>query len=274
MTLAASFLPTGYSVPTSSASGNYMKIKPGDNRIRVLSDMPLTGWEYWNTSDKPVRLKKKPETTPADIRINPESGKPEPVKHFWALLVWNYENKQIEILQVSQASIQNQLAELSTQEDWGHPKQYDLKINKTGEKLTTKYSVIPTPHKALSADIEKALAENKIELEKVFFENGASSGEVKSHKFSMLDNTDGMSAEDLDKLIRNPEMAQYWANKVLGCGEPEAKKLYEEMRALAPVDDEGKPKTIKLDFINEVLNRKAAIAPATEDDSSTEDVPF
>lgn len=44
-------------------------------------------------------------------------------------------------MSISQNSIKDQIFALAKDEDFGDPKGYDLKINKIGEKLETKYQV-------------------------------------------------------------------------------------------------------------------------------------
>jgi hypothetical protein len=55
------FLPTNYEVPVSD--GNYMKLKIGENRFRVLSSA-IVGYEYWTKDNKPVRSRTLWEEVP------------------------------------------------------------------------------------------------------------------------------------------------------------------------------------------------------------------
>jgi hypothetical protein len=52
--MTSGFLPEGYEVPKSG--GNYMKLKQGPNKFRILS-APIIGWEYWSEDRKPVRAR-------------------------------------------------------------------------------------------------------------------------------------------------------------------------------------------------------------------------
>lgn len=165
-----SFLPEDYEVP-SSGGGSYFKPVTGDNRLRILSDVVI-GWQYWNMDNKPVRMREKPDQTPSDIRLN-DDGKPDRVKHFWCVLVWDYDASQLKIWEITQAGIQGSLAEFANDEDWGHPKNYNILLKKEGEKINTKYTVIPKPAKPLDERIVKEWQEAKVNLEAVF-EDGAS----------------------------------------------------------------------------------------------------
>src|SRR4051794_7544391 len=100
-----SFLPENYERPAASG-GNYAKLEEGPNKFRILSNA-VVGWLYWNTDNKPVRLTHRPDVLPDDIRY--ENGKPDKVKHFWAFVVWNYKESRIQIIEITQVSIQGPL---------------------------------------------------------------------------------------------------------------------------------------------------------------------
>lgn len=96
-------LPENYVAPASEG-GQYLTIDKDKNEIRIAIAGPITvGWEYWNTSGVGVRLKDKPEKTPADIRR--EGGKADTVKHFWAFPAIDIDANRVGIFQVSQSSI-------------------------------------------------------------------------------------------------------------------------------------------------------------------------
>ena len=156
------FLQDDYKVP-SKADG-YMKLQQGDNRLRIMG-RPIIGYEYWlDTPEggrKPVRIRMN-EKVPMDI---PE---PEKVKHFWAMVVWDYEGKQFKILELTQKGIQKTITGLSRDKDWGTPLNYDLVINKTGEKMETEYQVVPKPAKGLDETILKAYKALEINLEALY----------------------------------------------------------------------------------------------------------
>lgn len=147
-----SFLPPDYTVPTS---GNYTKLEDGANKVMILGSAIL-GYEYWNLDNKPVRMKERPATTPADIRIE-KDGKQGNVKHFWAFPVWNYRTKKVEVLEITQKVIMGQLQNLAHSEDWGDPiTTYAITITRTGQGFDTEYSVTPSPKAEFPADIGAA----------------------------------------------------------------------------------------------------------------------
>ena len=133
-----------YTLPEVS-SGSYLKLRQGKTKIRIL-DNPIAGWVYWTNQNRPVRVQSQPTELPADIRRD-ENGKADRVKHFWAMVVWNYASESLCILEVTQSSIQQTILALANS-DWGSPLEYDIEITKTGEKLETKYTVLNLPPKA------------------------------------------------------------------------------------------------------------------------------
>tara|TARA_R110000744_G_scaffold376292_1_gene490438 strand:+ start:398 stop:895 length:498 start_codon:yes stop_codon:yes gene_type:complete len=136
------FLPTDYQAPKPSGGG-YTKCLKGDTILRFLGD-PITGYEWWESmhgTEKPVRCNNFDE-----IRDEHATQK---AKHFWACAVWNYEAGAIQIWQINQRTIQEAIMNLINDSDWGDPREYDLKITRTGDALETKYTVSPKPKKDL-----------------------------------------------------------------------------------------------------------------------------
>lgn len=153
-----SFLPQGYEPPKSSS--RYTKFESGKTtKLRILSNA-VVGWGYFTTENKPVRQKDKFQSTP-DIK---KDGKQ---KEFWALIVWNYETSQIEICELTQASIKTAIMNLYMDADYGDPKNYDIKIKREGEWLETEYSVLPSPIKEPDPDIITQYQQEDINLEAI-----------------------------------------------------------------------------------------------------------
>ena len=164
------FLPKDYAKP-KVAGGDYLnKFLKGETRIRVLSSA-IVGWEYWRDNSEgrpePVRLSEVPEELPSDIRRK-EDGSPEDVKHFWSFIVWDYTDSKIKICHITQSSIQGQIQELVSDEDWGDITSYDIKINRTGEGLETRYATTPAPKKELSIEAAEAFEKKPIDLQALF----------------------------------------------------------------------------------------------------------
>lgn len=157
-----SFLPAGYAVP--KAASDYMKFEDGKNKFRILS-APLMGYMYWTIDKKPIRQAEPFKGTPADAKL--EDGKFKP-KHFWALAVWNYAESRVQILELTQASIQGPIQDLAMNEDWGDPREFDITVIKEGQLLDTEYRVTPSPKTAVPTDAHKAYREAHINLEALY----------------------------------------------------------------------------------------------------------
>ncbi len=156
-----SFLPSDYVAPTTS-TGSYFKPTEAKTKIRIVSS-PITGWIDWNKSwEKPQPVRTKEKKTALDPQKAP--------KHFWAMKVWNYEKEQLQIREVTQASVRDQILAYNNDADWGDPKEYDISVAKTGKDLETKYTVLTTSSgkKALDENIVEKVKTTKCVLEALF----------------------------------------------------------------------------------------------------------
>jgi hypothetical protein len=150
------FLPDDYIQPESG--GSYMKLQDGENKIRILSK-PIVGWLDWKDK-KPYRF-----------HMNAKPEKPmdkNPIKHFWAFIVWNYNDQAVQILEITQQTIQSAINNLNKDSDWGSPFDYDIKITKKGKDLETKYSVIPGAKKPIEDDVKKAALDKPCYLDALY----------------------------------------------------------------------------------------------------------
>lgn len=164
-----SFLPVDYEAPQQTGGGSYFKAKnPGDYKLRILSDA-ITGFEYWNSENKPVRVRKDPTQRRAELDIRPEKdGSPGRIKHFWSVVVWNYNENALQCWQIPQASIRQKIEALYSDADWGHPKEYNITLRKEGKDLSTEYSVIPSPNKSIPNEAIQQWKDASINLEALF----------------------------------------------------------------------------------------------------------
>jgi len=111
-------------------------------------------------------MDKKPAVTPINAQLNDE-GQFKP-RHFWAVKVYNYNTNQIEVCEITQKNIQGAIATFANDAEYGHPRGYDIVINRTGDKFETKYQVMPKPPKAVSAEVKKADADTQVNLQALF----------------------------------------------------------------------------------------------------------
>lgn len=157
-----SFLPETYEVP-QQASG-YMKLHDGPNRFRILSSA-VVGYEYWNVDNKPVRARENFKTLPADIRPNDDGS--ISIKHFWAFVVWSYEEKKVQILEITQSTIQRAM-KIKIDNRKGDAKGYDFIITKSGKGLLTDYDIDAGDTEPLLPEIQAAYEARAINLEALY----------------------------------------------------------------------------------------------------------
>lgn len=144
-----------------------MRFEEGENRIRIVTDA-ITGWLYWvkdGDKNKPVRVKDMPEEVPAEALPDKFGNY---VKEFYAFGVYNHKEKKVQILEVTQVSIQERIFDLHSDEDWGDPKGYDIKINRGEKGGRVEYTVQPVPHSELSMEVASAVAEKPMNLNALY----------------------------------------------------------------------------------------------------------
>lgn len=144
------FLPKNYEAPKSE--GNYYKFVKGSNTFRILSPA-VVGFEYWTKDKKPVRALEAWEEMPEDAK-RAENGNFQ--KHFWAFIVWNYEASKVQIMEITQTTIQNAIGAYVDNRKWGDPTKYDFVVTATGDGMEREYTVIAEPHsEAPKSDISQ-----------------------------------------------------------------------------------------------------------------------
>ena len=154
------FFPTeDYKIPETS---NYMKLTEGEHTFRVVSSA-ITGFEYFNKENKPIRSREPFEEVPNDIK---KDGR---INHFWAFIIWNYDAKRLQIMEITQKTIMTPLKALIDNPKWGSPKNYDITITRKGTTINdTEYAVMPNPHTELSDDITTEYMGSNIKLENLY----------------------------------------------------------------------------------------------------------
>ena len=154
------FEKADYKIPSTS---NYMKLIEGKNKFRIISSA-VTGFEYWNIKNKPVRNAENFEDMPEDIKLD-ANGNPTKVKHFWAFLVWNFNDKRAQILELTQKSVMDAMKTYIDDPDWGDPSKFDFTITRKGSGLDTEYQVAVSPHSPIPAEAKNA---PRVDLTKLF----------------------------------------------------------------------------------------------------------
>lgn len=159
------FLPQGTEIPKGKGE-NYMKFSGSENRFRILGKA-LVGWELW-INNKPVRNTDKGFTLEQidGADINKYTGLPRTPQNFWAFPVYNYQEKKVQILEITQTTIMRGIEGCMTDPDYGKDvTQYDFVVVKTGKDRDVEYTVRPKPPKLVSEDILDAYEKVTIDLE-------------------------------------------------------------------------------------------------------------
>lgn len=163
------FLPESYEIPSTGSSFTKL-VTDVELRIRIVSK-PLIWYSYFSIwtdgKKKQIHSKDFPEKL-INPATNKYTGKPEVPQEFWAMKVYNYNTKQVELFETTKNPIKSAIFTLVKDDDYGSPKNYDIKIKKTGVEKDTKYSVIPTPPKPLDLDIEALCDDTYMNLEALY----------------------------------------------------------------------------------------------------------
>ena len=149
---------------SGDSGGNYMKLQPGANQFRIVGSFEdgtnIQGMLGWSTNDEGKRQ-------PHRWRVGEDAPRTfeERPKEFFAMLVWNYKESRIQILELTQKRLKEDLLALaSDKEDWGDPRKYDITITKSGEGLETTYAMTPKPPKKRADGINEAVKNLKANL--------------------------------------------------------------------------------------------------------------
>ena len=151
---------------SNNSGGNYMKLQAGANQFRIVGsgdDKPnpgfIQGMLGWANNDDGSRR-------PFRWRVDdvPPRNFDEKPKEFIAMLVWNYKESRIQVLELTQEGLKRELFTLAEDEEWGDPRKYDISITKSGEKLETTYALTPKPHKKRADEINEAVKNLKVNL--------------------------------------------------------------------------------------------------------------
>lgn len=165
------FLPTNEKEPVTKNYLNPSDVDENGTTFRVLSSA-ITGQEYWKTitddegkeSRKPVRVGANDNVFVSELEEN-RWGELDIPKYFWAFVIWNVDAQKVQIMNIKQKKIRAQIKALLNSKSWGDPKDYDLTLSKTGEKLSTVYTIQPNPKKEMDKGIVRMYKDMNIDME-------------------------------------------------------------------------------------------------------------
>lgn len=142
----------------SGSSGRFINPSKltGEKRLRFIG-AGITGYSSWTIDKKPIRWESKPATLPENLA--PDFTGKISVKRFIAGLVYDYEDADFKILEITQRQLMDQLYKFVKDSDYGDPTGYDIKISKSGEGKDTTYTLVAAPPKPVGKEITEAYAE-------------------------------------------------------------------------------------------------------------------
>lgn len=163
-------------IPSTS---NYFKFEDDDNVFRILGSFSegsaIQGLEYWKTADNkrvPVRLAKKADGTFPSVPISEletnKFGDLDIPKYFWALPVWNYAEKKVQILEITQKTVLKGIKAYIANAKWGDPRDYDIIVNRGKEGEKTVYTVTVNPKEKLDKAIVEQYTNININIKALF----------------------------------------------------------------------------------------------------------
>jgi hypothetical protein len=173
-----SWLNEGYKEPKTG--GNYTKLNNGkdtgpgikETSIRILTE-PTMGFVLWDKRGE----KPQPKRFPVNENLTLKQPIPkqydecitqkDPLKFFWAMVVWNYDEKAIQILELTQKSIRDKILNLASNNKWGDPRNYDISILRITKGDKTSYDVVANPPIGEPSDeVLEKFAEHIIDMSK------------------------------------------------------------------------------------------------------------
>lgn len=147
-----------YEVPKTPS--RYLRFEKNAATKFLPLDSAISGHEYWNTENKPIRSKERPEN-PRDLRLN-NDGTPSAIKHFWAFPVIDCATGEVKVLEITQKNVQQSIREYVANPEWGDPVlNYTFTVTRKGEGFETKYTTMANPAKEIPAEWLAAWEEAK-----------------------------------------------------------------------------------------------------------------
>ncbi len=161
------FLPAGYEVP--KAPTKYLKMKENKKYTFRIMSKPVIGWEYWTEDQKgrkPHRVVGYDEVP--EKYINPVNKK-DRVKHFWAFVIWNRDDELVQIMDITQTTIQDAIKRYAQDPDWGTPvNSYDLVVEREDNNGFVEYSVTAKPPKPTEEHVEAIIDATYVDLQALY----------------------------------------------------------------------------------------------------------
>jgi hypothetical protein len=145
--------------PTSSSGGGYLNpsniADGGEVRLAILSEAPLEGFEVWfqkhgGGMTKRITPEKPDEDLLAELEasvggtVAERDGK-KAIKRCTAFFVYEYATESVKVFSATQKSLLADIERLTSDPDYADLSQHDLKIQRRGKELETKYFAFMAP---------------------------------------------------------------------------------------------------------------------------------
>lgn len=178
-------------------------LESGDSfKLRFMTEI-LDGWSLWAEEEgKPtvIRAEEKEDIDPSQAATNKLSGKSNKRKQFVAGIVYNYETERFEVFETDKASIIKKLWELDQDPDLGDLQGYDIKLNKTGQGMDTRYAVLPLGKSKVKKDIKERFDELEYNLH-ALYDGG---NPLEATGINTEDIADEVASMDAEEMEDNP----------------------------------------------------------------------
>lgn len=162
-----SYFPDGMEFQTNS---KYVKLQPGENKLRLVGE-PIFGLVYWTTNGdtrKPNRVRPGTKVEIGKLEINQLTGQLDMPKPFMASKCWDFSTNELKIVEFTQKDVLKGLQAFEKNPKWGAPTEYNIIVTRSGEKKSTKYSVMPEPKEPLDEMYQKIVDETFVRLEALY----------------------------------------------------------------------------------------------------------
>jgi hypothetical protein len=152
------FLEGVQSEPIVAEGSFFFKPEVGSTTIRLMTK-PFQFYTVWGLRDG-ERVKHAHRTI---VGLKEFETAEDKVKMTWGLVVWNYAEGKLMAWELTQKTIINQFITLANAGTSMMDR--DLTIIRTGEKLLTKYQVVPAAPGQTEAGVIEAMADSVINLD-------------------------------------------------------------------------------------------------------------
>lgn len=153
-------------ISKESSGGRYLNAAKltGERRVRFVGE-GITGVGGWYDK-KPLRFEEMPEELP---ELDPDyNGQPGTLRRFIASVIWDYEDQEFKIWEITQRTIMDQLFKYMKDSDYGDPNNYDVKVDKSESSGRTKYTLVAAPPKPLPKTVASAYEQLHCNLRALF----------------------------------------------------------------------------------------------------------